>query len=283
VDFDEDGFVDLLFGSRLMHNNGDGTFSDASAAAGVPALADQGLRFIDAELDGDLDLVHHDGVVTRLFRNESGVFGAAETIFDGTAAASSGLGLNVCDFNSDGFEDIAVANNAVATGTGAPKLFVNVNGQFIESQLPKGIQSDTDSFIAANELLACGDFDNNGTADMVSRWGTNYRTLRPANGLTRRIRIRIVDNAGQRNQQGHIVRVVPEDFPNRIQTRIVDSGSGLQSQNMYDVLIGAPWPGDYNVTVGFASGDVTTTLEAGDAKIIFPDGRVEDINPEDPP
>ena len=36
VDFDEDGFVDLLFGSRLMLNNGDGTFSDGSAAANLP-------------------------------------------------------------------------------------------------------------------------------------------------------------------------------------------------------------------------------------------------------
>ena len=36
VDFDEDGFVDLLFGSRLMLNNGDGTFRDGSAAATCP-------------------------------------------------------------------------------------------------------------------------------------------------------------------------------------------------------------------------------------------------------
>ena len=48
---------------------------------------------------------------------------------------------------------------------------------------------------------------------------------------------------------------------------------------MYDILVGAPWPGDYDVTVGFADGEVTTTLKAGDAKIIFADGRVQDITP----
>ena len=36
VDFDEDGFVDLIFGARLMLNNGDGTFRDGSAAAHMP-------------------------------------------------------------------------------------------------------------------------------------------------------------------------------------------------------------------------------------------------------
>jgi hypothetical protein len=34
------------------------------------------------------------------------------------------------------------------------------------------------------------------------------------------------------------------------------------------------------VTVGFAAGDVMVTLAPGDDKIIFADGRVEDIDPE---
>jgi hypothetical protein len=33
--------------------------------------------------------------------------------------------------------------------------------------------------------------------------------------------------------------------------------------------------------VRFAGGDVTTTLEAGDEKIIAADGTVTDINPDD--
>ena len=64
-------------------------------------------------------------------------------------------------------------------------------------------------------------------------------------------------------------------------TRVVESGSGLRSQNLYDLLIGAPWTGDYEVTVRFAAGDVTTTAEIGDALIIFEDGRVEDIDPDE--
>jgi hypothetical protein len=99
--------------------------------------------------------------------------------------------------------------------------------------------------------------------------------------LSRRIQLRIVGADGARNQQGRIVRVVPEDAPTRIMTRTVDSGSGLQAQNMYDLLVGTPWPGDYTVTVRFAGGDVTTTLESGDAKIISEDGTIEDIDPDE--
>ena len=80
VDFDEDGFVDLLFGSRLLLNNGDGTFSDGSAAANLPVLADEGLKLIDVDLDGDLDLMHQDGIATRLFRNAGGVFDGGEIV-----------------------------------------------------------------------------------------------------------------------------------------------------------------------------------------------------------
>jgi hypothetical protein len=64
-------------------------------------------------------------------------------------------------------------------------------------------------------------------------------------------------------------------------TRVVDSGSGFQSQNMYDLLVGAPWPGNYTVTVRFAEGDVTATLAAGDEKIIAADGSVTDIDPDE--
>ncbi|MEX0744888.1 MAG: FG-GAP-like repeat-containing protein, partial [Phycisphaeraceae bacterium] len=72
VDFNEDGRVDLLFGSRLLISNGNGTFSDGSAAAGIPVRADQGLKLIDVDLDEDLDLIHHDGAITRLHRNAAG-------------------------------------------------------------------------------------------------------------------------------------------------------------------------------------------------------------------
>lgn len=284
ADFDEDGFVDLLFGSRLMRNNGDGSFSDVSAAAGIPVRADEGLRFVDADLDGDLDLVHHDGVITRLHRNEGGAFGAAETISGGTIPPTTGRGLNVCDFNVDGFEDVIVANNGVTSGKGVPKLLVNVNGEFLPSALPRGTATDDDLYVAANDLMACSDLDSNGAPDIVARWGTNYRTLRAPSGMTTRIRIRVVDAAGHRNQQGRIVRITPRSAPSRIMTRVVDSGSGLQSQSQYDLVVGTIWPGSHDISVRFAGGVVNATADPGDELTIFSDGRVEDelVDPDTP-
>ena len=280
VDFDEDGYVDLLFGSRLLHNEGDGTFSDGSAAANVPVLADEGLKLIDVDLDGDFDLIHHDGSTTRLYRNAGGVFDGGE-IVDAPLVPGSGLGLNACDINGDGFEDVIIARNGDVSGRGAPRTLLNVNGRLLFSATQRGTPAQPGNLLAFNSRLACGDQDSDGLIDFLSRWGEGgkYRLLRGANSLSRRIQLRVVGADGERNQQGRIVRVVPEGEPGRIMTRVVDSGSGLQSQNMYDLLVGTPWPGDYTVTVRFAGGDVTTTLESGDAKIIFEDGTIEDINP----
>jgi hypothetical protein len=282
VDFDENGFVDLLFGSRLLLNNGDGTFSDGSGAANLPVLADEGLKLIDVDLDGDFDLLHHDGSITRLFRNTGGVFDGGEAL-DAPLVPSEGLGLNACDINGDGFEDVIVARNGLDSGRGTPRTLLNVNGSLLFSATQRGTTASPGSLLAPNARLACGDEDADGMIDFISRWGPGgtYRLLRGASSLSRRIQLRIVGADGARNQQGRIVRVVPEQAPARIMTRTVDSGSGLQAQNMYDLLVGTPWPGDYTVTVRFAGGDVTTTLESGDAKIISEDGTVEDIDPDE--
>jgi hypothetical protein len=275
VDFNEDGFVDLLFGSRLLINDGDGTFSDGSAAVGIPVRADRGLKVFDVDLDGDLDLVHHDGSVTRLHHNEAGVFDTG-TIVNQDAQSSFGFGLNACDINGDGFEDVLVAHNAAPNNTGVPRVLVNVAGTLMPTAVQRGTAADPISFVDANGRLACGDADADGMLDVLADWGETYSLLRRIDTLSRRIRIRVLGGGGERNQQGRIVRIVPQGTPDRIMTRVIESGSGLKSQNQYDLIIGAPWPGEYDITVRFAAGDVTTTALAGDELTIFADGRIED-------
>jgi hypothetical protein len=274
VDFNEDGFVDLLFGSRLLINDGDGTFSDGSAAAAMPVRADQGLKLIDVDIDGDLDLIHHDGAVTRLYRNGAGVFDGGTVINEDTTQATFGFGLNVCDINSDGFEDVIIASNVTATGTGVPKLLVNVNGELMPSAIQRETTAGTNDLVAHNDLMTCGDFDGSGVTDIVARWGQTYRLLLAASPLSTPLRIRVLGAGGERNQQGRVVRIAPRSFPNRIMARVVESGSGLRAQGQYDLLVGAPWAGTYDISVRFASGVVTATAEPGDSLTIFADGRV---------
>jgi hypothetical protein len=243
----------------------------------MPVREDVGLKLIDVDLDGDLDLIHRTDSATRLYRNTDGVFDDG-TIVGAEVGSGVGAGLAVCDINGDGFEDVWFPGNTRAGNAGTPRLLVNVDGSLTTSAVQKGIPSDPDSLVAHVDRLACGDQNNDGMMDVLTRWGEAYRLMRTPGTLTKRIRLRIEGAGGERNQQGRVVRVVPEGQPNRIMTRVVESGSGLRSQNMYDLLFGAPWAGDYDVTVRFATGEVTATVKAGDAKIIFADGRVEDID-----
>ncbi len=279
VDFDEDGFVDLLYGSRLMLNNGDGTFRDGSAAANFPVRADTGMHVIDVDLDGDFDLLVRNDSSVRLYRNTGGRFDAGDTV-SGASQFRFGSGLTACDVNSDGLEDVVFGGNRSATEGGAPQFLINVAGNLLPSATQTGAGDDEDALVAKNDRVACADQNRDGMADVIARWDA-YRMLRSVNPLSRVMQLRIVDGDGKRNQQGRVVRITPVDYPDRVMTRVIESGSGLRSQGDYDLLVGAPWLGDYEVTVRFADGDVTKTLNAGDRKVIFEDGRVEDIGADE--
>ena len=149
-DYDGDGRPDLFvtrFGSYvLLHNQGDGTFADATAKAGLGGDRDwpTSAAFADLDGDGDLDLyvchylawdfVHptlcHDTPARRrvvsclplgfparpdhLYRNDGGHF------VDVTESAGiidrdgRGLGVVAADFDDDGRIDLFVANDMTA-------------------------------------------------------------------------------------------------------------------------------------------------------------------------
>ena len=108
VDFDGDGWIDFYVAGRLFRNNGDLTFTDVTDAVGLPGSFDEGIKFLDWNNDGFLDLIIHHPT-----------YGPALWEFDGTRFTqrdvmpqylnSDVYGVNVADFNGDGREDVIVA------------------------------------------------------------------------------------------------------------------------------------------------------------------------------
>jgi hypothetical protein len=113
--------------SYLYRNEGDGTFRDVSAEAGIqvvnPATGDPmgkalATTFVDADDDGLIDIfVANDTVQNFAFRNLGG--GAFEEIgatsgigFDNMGNATGAMGIDVADLGHDGALGIAIANFA---------------------------------------------------------------------------------------------------------------------------------------------------------------------------
>jgi len=111
--------------SYLYRNNGDGTFADVSAAAGIqvnnPATglpAGKALGVLPADIDGDgwLDLVvSNDSVQNFLFMNkgdgtfeESGM--TSGLAFDNSGKATGAMGVDAAAYNNDSEFAVAVGN-----------------------------------------------------------------------------------------------------------------------------------------------------------------------------
>ena len=276
IDVNDDGWIDILVASQLFLNNGNLTFTDAAAAWRLPIDFDEGLQLFDADLDGDLDLVHHDTRVTRLYRNQDERFGPAEILAGTPESNTFGFGVNVCDLNGDGYEDLLVANNHRVSTVGLPRVLLNLGGHFKESAVLRAPAS-------YNDLLACVDLDGSGLPDVINRWadsapatpGTGgFRIYRSLGTGSAAIRLRVLGAAGQHNQQGRVVRLRPRSQPSKTLRRAVEAGSGLMAQNGYDLQVAAPWPGEYDVEVRYAHGWVRATARPGDVLTIRADGTV---------
>jgi enediyne biosynthesis protein E4 len=104
--------------SVLYRNDGDGTFTDVTKAAGLSQAVGKGLGvlLVDVDLDGKLDIyVANDEMMNFLFRNLGGGRFEDISIVSGTAFGLEGnpqgsMGVDTGDLDGDGLPDIVVAN-----------------------------------------------------------------------------------------------------------------------------------------------------------------------------
>lgn len=103
----------------LFHNEGNGTFSEVSARAGITRMPGRGLGVLAADFNGDgwIDLyVANDGDPNQLWINKSGS-GKFEddallrgVAVDRMGRAQGSMGLDLADVDDDGDEDLFVTN-----------------------------------------------------------------------------------------------------------------------------------------------------------------------------
>ena len=101
----------------LYFGQGDGTFVDGSAVAGLRSDGKGlGVVLADLDLDGDVDIyVTNDAVENFLYTNDGQGRFADSSLASGASLSDRGtpdgsMGLDLCDFNADGLPDLFVAN-----------------------------------------------------------------------------------------------------------------------------------------------------------------------------
>jgi hypothetical protein len=196
-DYDNDGFLDIYVtgygGNQLFHNNGDGTFTDVTAKAGVGGGGwSSSAAWVDYDRDGYLDLFvaryvdydiknapycgykkdgyrmycdpqQFDGTAALLYHNNrDGTFSEVSRKAGVANPAGKGLGVAVGDLDGDGWPDIFVTNDGVRNF-----LYRNKgDGTFADATYSAGVGFDMNGKTLAGMGTEIADYDGDGLPDI---------------------------------------------------------------------------------------------------------------------
>jgi hypothetical protein len=297
-DFDDDGWPDLFVTcydsqtSALFRNNGDGTFTDVTAKAGLDRRASSvGCVFADVFNRGRLDLyvstdswlsganyteqelrkMGHTVVPNLLYRNEGkGIFTPLDVPQKGYKTLSHDILIE--DLDHDGLPEIYVgvdaeSGNKWATSKGSNPLWTRPDGkEWREVGKEWGV-----NFEGNCVCVPAVDFDGDGDLDLLLvNFYSNVVLYRNETNDTNWLRIRAQGTKSSRDGIGAKVRVLDGD--RLVGYRQIQSGSGYGRCSTLEAHfgLGKKPAAKYRVEVVFPSGKkiVREDVKPGQALLV---------------
>ena len=283
-DYDEDGDLDAYVGNMdgdangFFRNDG-GRFTDVARTLGLEwggraagDAANGTVRPCAADVDGDgrLDLFTANYGPNGLFLNRGD--GRFEDV-----SAAWGIAIDArydacafADYDNDGRLDLYVNGTVTGGVSYRDHLFRNTGTRF-EDQTPANILA-----LQADHGVQWADFDLDGAVDLAltgSRPDGMHSLLRnrlPSADAVRSLRVRVLDRRAQTDRPGAEVRVHDSATRRLLGTRLVDAGSGYDTQSSVPVHFGLP--------AGVASVDIEVVLPRGGQRVI---GRLAGLRQRD--
>jgi enediyne biosynthesis protein E4 len=192
----------------LYRNNGDGTFSDLSAKAGIadPNGKGLGVSFADYDADGFTDVyVANDSVQSFLYHNSGkGTFAEVGLLvgagFNEDGKAFAGMGVDFADYDNDGRPDVVVTD----LSNERYMLFrQNADRSFRDVTNISGVGGATLPFSGWSTRFV--DYDNDGWKDIFVAQGHVMDTIEKTAPNLRYLQPPLL----LRNESGRFVRVTP--------------------------------------------------------------------------
>ena len=258
ADYDDDGDLDLYVtqsasANLLYRNNGNSTFTDVAAAAGVNvANGFNSLEWADYDRDGDLDVyLVAETAANSLFRNNgNGTFTDVAVAAGSDDTGNSGKYATWSDYDNDGDLDIYISDNVPA---GVGRLLENDGaGSFTDVAANRGLDVRAE---AAEAMWL--DHDNDGDMDLFA--------------ASRNVRTRFYRNNGNSNRWLHVKLVGSASNRSGIGAKIFAVEGAVRRRRDVDGSTGSGAQPSLPVEFGFGAG--VTTLDS--LIIHWPSGLIQ--------